>query len=540
MLKIMISGLMRAAIVTISLLGTLFVPVYTHAVNTPVDVGLPPIAIPDSPLYITAYSTQALEGSMNGLTVATQPSYVELYNTSTEPVNMQEWELGFTWTSKADSQTIVTRSHRLLLGGEDKSYIPPNSYAVVSIGKAVTGASYVAELDSSEPGQFISGIELRHENFNPYHIAIDDMKFANTSERPLKMRLGQTTTGYTSTGKYKPDERTTLYDNGLYFPRLSMSTLPVEIVANSRNCSPEDASIECGDYIKFYNATNQPVDFEGTRLRVGYQGQSVSKSNAIELSGVIQPGMYMTFSKDTEGHNLSVTNSGGFVWLEDKYGIVTYKNTIVEYPDASSVTHKGDAWALDNTNVWRWTMPNPLGSNIFRPVETKQSAETGDTRVPCRTDQYRSEETGRCRNIVTETSALKACQTNQYRSVETNRCRNITMASTASLTPCKPGQVRNPQTNRCRAIATMANVQLKPCAEGKVRSPDTNRCRNADTAVLGDKVGFAVEKTEATDNSAGMWALGIIGILALSRGVWEWRFELLGLVHKVVGTFKSR
>ena len=531
---------MRVAIVTISLLGTLFVPVYVHAVSTPVDAGLPPVAIPDSPLYITAYSTQALEDSMSGLTAATQPSYVELYNTSAEPVNMQKWELGFTWSSKADSQTVVTRSHRLLLGGEDKSYIAPNSYVVVSIGGAVNGASYSAELDSGEAGQFISDIELRHENFNPYRIAIDDIELANTSEQPFKMRLGQTTTGYTSTGKYKLDERTTLYDNGLYLPRLAISALPVEIVANSRNCSPEDTSIECGDYVKFYNATNQPVDFEDTRLRVGYQGQSVNKSNAVQLSGVVQPGMYMTFSKDTEGHNLSVTNSGGFVWLEDKYGIVTYKNTITEYPDASSTTHKGEAWALDNASVWRWTMPNPLGSNIFRPVETKQSVDTGDARVPCRTDQYRSEETGRCRSIVTGNSILKACQANQYRSAETNRCRNITTASTTSLTPCKPGQMRNPQTNRCRAIATVANAQLKPCVEGKIRSPETNRCRNEDAAVLGEKVGFAVEKTAATDNSAGIWALGIIGVLALGRGMWEWRFELLGFVHKAVGIFGSR
>jgi hypothetical protein len=540
MLKSMIPGLIRAAVVTICLLGTFLVPVYVYAVEAPTDTSLPPVEIPDSSLYITAYYTQALENSATGLVAASRPRYVELYNTSSDPIDMEGWKLKIEWSSKINNQHVVTRSHLLSLDSGEKNYMPPNNYAVVSFNDAVGGASYSANLENAETGQYVSGIQLYHENVKPYTVAIDDVTRANTTELPLQMRLGQTTTGYTSTGKYKPDERNTLYDNGLYSPRSAINAIPVEIIAHSRNCSPEDVSIDCGDYVKFYNATNQTIDFEGTRLRIGYQGQSVTKSNTVQLSGVVEPGKYMTFSKDVEGNNLSVTNSGGFVWLEDMYGIVTYKNTITEYPDASSVTHKGEAWALDDNNTWRWTIPSPFGANTFLPVEIKPTVGMSDTRVPCRTDQYRSEETGRCRNIATNNSLLKACEVNQYRSAETNRCRNNVTASTASLTPCKPGQVRNPDTNRCRAIVATASAQLKPCEEGKVRNPETNRCRNAEATVLGDKVGFAVEKTAATDNSAGVWALGVIGVLILGRGAWEWRFELLGFARKMVGVFGSR
>ncbi len=103
------------------------------------------------------------------------------------------------------------------------------------------------------------------------------------------------------------------------------------------------------------------------------------------------------------------------------------------------------------------------------------------------------------------------------------------MAST--LTPCKAGQERNPATNRCRSLLG-ASTQLKPCAAGQERNPDTNRCRKAAITDV-PAADFAVKDAKQTGSDfVGWWALGIIAIMAIGYGVWEWRGEIVGLARK--------
>lgn len=49
--------------------------------------------------------------------------------------------------------------------------------------------------------------------------------------------------------------------------------------------------------------------------------------------------------------------------------------------------------------------------------------------------------------------------------------------TTVGLAPCAPNQYRNPETNRCKLIVEPSST-LAPCKEGQYRSEETNRCRN--------------------------------------------------------------
>ena len=48
---------------------------------------------------------------------------------------------------------------------------------------------------------------------------------------------------------------------------------------------------------------------------------------------------------------------------------------------------------------------------------------------------------------------------------------------------CGPNQYRNPETNRCKSITKTESI-LKPCKDGQYRSEETNRCRNIVSDVI--------------------------------------------------------
>ncbi len=198
--------------------------------------------------------------------------------------------------------------------------------------------------------------------------------------------------------------------------------------------------------------------------------------------------------------------------MEDAYGVKRYDNTVMEYPDASSDTKKGQAWAYDTADgTWKWTtQPTPVdGANVF-PVPIVKVTATSTSTKPCREDQYRSE--------------------------DTNRCRSLASLVTATPAPCDDDQERNPVTNRCRKITTATSPA--PCKEGQERNPDTNRCRNAVSSV--PDAAFQVEPFLETGKAfTGWWALGGIGTLAIGRGAWEWRSEVLNGIRKIGSFFTS-
>lgn len=352
------------------------------------------------------------------------------------------------------------------------------------------------------------------------------------SEQPLSTTGGifkrnLTTTGYsTSTTFTKQDPLvfTTIAADPLY----SIPGVPglriVEILPHAADCAPNDESYVCGDYVKIQNNTNSVVDASNYRLRT--DSSTSEASNAFMLDVVLMPGGYYTVRLKTDGAKMSLTDSGGYVWLEDIFGVVKYYDeTMVYYPSASGSDKQGWSWALDGLEIWQWTStPMPDNSNVITvPSEVLSVA----IETECPAGKYRNPDTGRCKNIEEAIATLVACDEGEYRSPETNRCRKIAVASSISLTPCEPDEERNPATNRCRKTASTA-VTIEPCPEGQERNPATNRCRAITSSTPATLTDAATTKT----GISSYWLGGGVIVAAIGYGIYEWRSELAKLFRK--------
>jgi hypothetical protein len=300
----------------------------------------------------------------------------------------------------------------------------------------------------------------------------------------------------------------------------------IELLPHASSCSPLDNDLLCSDYIKLFNSADVPVNLANYRLRTSYGGLSSSSRNTFTLDGSLDPGQYDLVNTKDDGTLLSLTQSGGYVWLEDVYGVQAY-DPVIEYPDASSGSKVGQTWAFDGTN-WQWTAtPQPEGPNIF-PDESADDPVVAilpnSSLKPCAPNQVRNLATNRCRRVSTTIKTLIPCKPGQVRSAATNRCRSI-KTSTKSLTPCKLGQTRNPATNRCRSITTSTKTK-KPCKPGQERNPDTGRCRK-----IQPKVASVHDIKTASKKMDQHWYLAAVLIIAACAYIlYEWRQELsLGL-----------
>lgn len=473
------------------------------------DATSPPAFLSNSPLVISAYS---ISGGM--------PHYIEIHNSSNDPVRISDWVVTISWSplKGAPTGSVAPAASSIPIYGSIgvSPYIRPAGYAVAGFNENVSNALSKMTLEGVPAYVYVSEIRLENPNYRPYVRTLTEAQTVPSGA----MRLNVGASGYTTTyGAINSDK---LYqDEDYYYPPTGGFPLaPVEILANPESCSPLDTSGNCQEYIKFYNHLDNAVDFSEVRIRAG--------SAVVQLAGVIESGTYAIF-------HVGLPNTGGYVSLEDTYGLHTYANTIIEYPDASATSKKGKSWALVEDR-WQWSTSNPRGPNIVPVVEEDVVAEEEESSLtPCRDDQYRNPETNRCKLIASTASSLKPCAANQVRNSETNRCRTISSGSSASsLKPCAANQYRNPETNRCRLIASTAS-SLKPCAQNQERNPATNRCRAVLSAVV-PNADFPVEENPtSSDQSLGWIAFAGVGILALGYAGWEWRYEIAGISRKLKG-----
>ncbi len=472
----------KLAVLTIFLLNLCILSQPTHAVAiVPFD---PSTVKTDSPIIITSYS-------FHGPRV----SYVQLFNSSSEVINLQDWQLSYKITGQADPVVLAPL----------QGLLKPSNYIVVADSSFINSADFGYSLNiPAAVTASASTISLESANYLAHTVTLKFDAHSDYWQRNISTSTGNYLTTFAF---FVPPTSFTLYGGGLYEYPSQTGMQVSEILANPRLCSPLDTQADCSDYVKLYNSTSQPIDLSQLRLRNGYQGQTSTASNTYALSGTVEPEHYAVIPA-------SVTNSGGFVWLEDAYGIKRYDNTVVEYPDASSDSKKGQAWAYDaNDGQWKWTLqPTPAdGPNVF-PLPIVKVTATITSVQPCREDQYRSE--------------------------DTNRCRSLASLVTATIVPCDDDQERNPVTNRCRKIVPTAS-QPAPCKAGQERNPDTNRCRNVTSPGV-PAAAFAVEPMLETGKAfTGWWALGGIGTLAIGRGAWEWRSEMRAGIRRVRSFFTS-
>lgn len=506
---------------------SLFVDAPAHAIET---VSSQEVTVKtDGPWMITAYSTTAY-----------RLNYVQIYNASSGVAALDGWTLFYAVNGVEYELPVVLQGS-----------VRPQSSVVVADAVSVPTALFQYDAPEVEAGVNVrvNGLRLAAAEDSAYldHSVTASYPSGSAVDETYYMSRNRST----STGNYLTSFTTNttppnqLVQDALYMRPADTALRIVEVLANPRSCSPLELAGDCRDYVKLYNPTDAPIELAEYRLRVGYSGQGATSSNTLQLGGTLVPGAFASYE-------IGVTNSGGWVWLEDMYGAAQYDATVVEYVDASAESKKGYSWALGSEG-WNWATPRPSAANLllssedaaavtsglvpcttgqYRNPETNRcnNIKTTQTLTPCRADQYRSTETNRCRNIASTGSTLTPCDADEYRSPDTNRCRKL-IANTSSLVPCKAGQYRSEETNRCRSLTT-ASASLKPCAADQERNPETNRCRKK---LSGDgDVGFAVVDTPTGKDEFASWlALGGLGVVSLGYAGWEWRREMWGGIGKV-------
>jgi hypothetical protein len=471
---------MKIAWIAASVVLSLFIASNAEAIS----VSQPPLETrTDMPVIVTGY---AVEGS--------RVLYVQLFNSSNNVVDVSNWTI-----KVVDSSGVVTSLVTL------QGLLKPEGYLVIADTNFMSAPDIAYTQVASGTSPITSLLIEAPSLYLPQTL---------TTKNAFWRRNISTTTGnYLSTfSSFTPDSQLSLYGGGFYEYPSSTTIEITEILANPRVCSPLDSAGDCMDYIKIYNPSVDPVDLSYFRARVGYLGQAVSSGNTFQLEGLLQPGHFAILSRSADDRPINLGSSGNYVWLEDTYGLKRYDSTVLEYPDASADSKKGQAWAYDNTDgTWKWTIqPSPFdGPSVFPILEVVKKPVTTASLAPCKEGLYRSEETNRCRSLATNATVLA---------------------------PCDDDEERNPDTNRCRKTASLASQQLTPCKEGQERNTETNRCRNVADGKP-PEAGHAIETVgDAGKSFIGWWAAGGIGILGLGYGAWEWRREALGAIQKI-GTF---
>lgn len=473
--------------------------------------------------------------------------FMEFYNDSDNLLDPSKWQIQAevklqaceTSTKCTDKYTAV---RTLSMSARKPGRMLPGKHVIANGVDGIDGTSY----DSSgwlEPLPTITDPKLTivfsttisMTNGNGAY-KTDTYTFKSVNDGAI-YRRARTTTGYAamSLTAFSPGS-SVLYDDGLYATPPAPNVELVEVYAYANDCAPEDIADDCRDYLKF-RITGDLQNIEDYVVRTDNGTANRTSSNTFSLAQAVESGEYLTLRQDDSGKPISLTNSGGYVWLEDKYEGVRF-GASVQYPSFTS-EHQSWAYAKNDLGDWTWTSsPMPgLPNKITMPVVEQVTTPS------CPAGKYLNPDTNRCRTIEEAVNALAACPEGQERNQATNRCRAKVVSASAVLSPCGEGQERNPLTNRCRSISS-ALAELLPCDEGYERNPATNRCRKiagVSTTAATANAPAIVESAKGSNWDAWTWALVAVGATgAIGYGIYEWRHELLGFGQKIASRFGKK
>lgn len=255
------------------------------------------------------------------------------------------------------------------------------------------------------------------------------------------------------------------------------------------------------EFIELYNSGVSDISLDGYRIAIN---KDLTKWINLPSSLSIGAESYMAIYNQPP-LSFSLVNTTGYLQLFNKGqpagNVVTYTSP------------KDDqSWSLTD-DVWVYSkLPTPGYPNSLSSLaEITPKAVTTSAKDPCRQDQYRSPETGRCRLIETKEGPAP-CQEGSERNEETGRCRKVVVA--AGPTPCKDGYERSAETNRCRKIVKMT------------------------------KAGHGLDQQAGAAGNQLSWyywaGIGLVVALVAGYGVWEWRQEITSTAVRVRAIFAKR
>lgn len=454
---------------------------------------------PGMPIIVTAYRAQLTTATVDSKgKVLTQylsdTTLLELYNSGDLPLSLSTLHI-----------FDVADAHRELLFDRDRpGYLLPDEHVVIAAASELSGTTYVSSgwstpaiKDTATPG-----IKLVMDGYRVGQLDIKTTASGTLEKRAYGVSSYLSTfndaiaVGTPNVDTYLTDM---VFDDGLYDAPAEPYGLEVsEIYAYASDCAPFDTNVSCGDFIELHNNSDATLDLSDLVVRTDSNSSSRTSSNTFTLVGELAPDGYLLISRTDDGEPISLTNTGGYIWLEDAWGLVVPYHTMMTTWPSVSDDHQGYSYMWDG-GTWRWTLtPTPGSANHYtEPAVT-----------------------------------IDACSEGYERNPTTNRCRKIATTSSSSLTPCTEGQERNPATNRCRSIAS-AVAELIPCDEGYERNPATNRCRKVQSTSV-PTAPFAPTSTASDVPVWQWWAGGAIIAALVGYGVWEWRHELRGLWRRIV------
>lgn len=479
------------------------------------------------PLQVSAYQFSA-DGELG---------VMEVYNNSDRLIDISDWEFKIDFRVQGlDSKNKIIDDHAesktLEIVKKADGKIRPRSHVVVNGSLGIKGASMEGigwnylEIDPEAIRNTVSGtlnVIPKDESIktDTYKINIDNIFYKRSKNN----------SSYGTT--FSPAEAK-VYDDGLYELPVTPMVEIVEINAYGSDCAPEDTREGCGDFIKLH--ITGPIDNLGDYVvRTDSNSASRVATNTFSLANAEENGEFLTIRFDDSGKLMNLTNSGGYVWIEDIYEGYRYGSSV--FYESFTADKKGWSYIENSNGEWVWTtVARPGQENLWRLPEEKQAA--------CPVGKYLSPETGRCRTVEEAVNALATCPEGQERNPATNRCRRVLSATTTALEPCKEGYERNPLTNRCRSIAS-AVAELIPCDEGYERNPATNRCRKSTNLLASiaksDSPNPQAIKGNDTPWSLWTWALVSVGATgAIGYGVYEWRSEIGQFGRKIAARFAKK
>lgn len=287
-------------------------------------------------------------------------------------------------------------------------------------------------------------------------------------------------------------------------------TLPPDTIVYNDNCFAKPLPLKItellpnalgnddgNEFIEIYNPNDNDVSLLNY---IFYLSSDYGHFYSFPADAHIEPHSYLSFTNDDV--HFTLTNSDGLSLRLMSLGQIVDETPVYYKPG------EGLSWALID-GKWQYTNQlTPGGPNL--PLLAEPDLEVivpGPTLAPCKDGQYRSEETHRCRNIISDVE---------------------------NLVPCAEGQERNPATNRCRSMTTtvLGENDLKPCDPGQERNPDTNRCRNIVSNM--PQADYAPEQVAVqNDNYTSWWIISGIAVVAIGYAIWEWHSEIKILSKKL-------